>query len=245
MRSIQELEKLALKLRKKWGEDDYSPVDVFALSLLCDSLTIVKMTMPEIMSGMCIKSDQEIIISINSKMSLGRQRFTLAHELYHAFYDDEMTTYICQKKESGLGSEKEADTFASYFLMPDLALDFFRESKGYSKWDLESIMAAEQFFGISHVAMLFRLLRDGQITTSEYEELGAISVSRVAYYLGYSTKLYLASKEDEQYGCNGNYIRKVNEAYERGLIGEGKRDELLLDAFVSEGFETGGVLVDD
>lgn len=243
MRSNQELEKLALKLRKKWGEDDYSPVDVFALSSLCDKMTIVKMKMPEIMSGMCVKTDQDIIIALNSAMSLGRQRFTLAHELYHAFYDEAMTTFICQKGESRIVSEKEADAFASYFLIPDLALDYFKEKNKYDDWNLTSIIAAEHFFGVSHKALLLRLLHEGQITESLYDEFKAISVSRVAYYLGYSTKLYLASQDE--HGCTGNYIRKIKEAFDRGLIGEGKRNELLLDAFVSEDFEAGGVIVDD
>ena len=245
MRSSQELEKLALKLRKKWGEDDYSPVDIFALSLLRDELTIVKMSMPEIMSGMCVKADQDIIIALNSSMSLGRQRFTLAHELYHAYYDETMTTFICQKKESSLVSEKEADIFASYFLMPGLALDYFQEEKGFNQWNLRSIITAEQFFGMSHRAMLFRLLSEGQITKTDYEEYSTIPVLRMAYYMGYSSKLYSASSDDEKYGCMGNYIRKVQEAYDRGLIGDGKRDELLRDAFVNEDFEAGGVQVDD
>ena len=83
------------------------------------------------------------------------------------------------------------------------------------------------------------------ISQVDYEEFKSISVSRTAYYLGYSTKLYLASKDDEMYGCTGNYIRKVKEAFDKGLIGEGKRNELLLDAYVSQDFQAGGGIVDD
>lgn len=31
MKSAQELNSLALKLRREWGEDSYSPIDIFAI----------------------------------------------------------------------------------------------------------------------------------------------------------------------------------------------------------------------
>lgn len=82
MRSDLELNNLAIQLRKKWGEDEYSSVDISKLASLQDNITLITIEMPSEMSGMCVKSDNEIIIAVNSTMSLGRQRFTIAHELY-------------------------------------------------------------------------------------------------------------------------------------------------------------------
>ena len=78
MRSDLELNNLTIRLRKKWGEDEYSSVDISKLASLQDNITLITIEMPSEMSGMCVKSDNEIIIAVNSTMSLGRQRFTIA-----------------------------------------------------------------------------------------------------------------------------------------------------------------------
>ena len=80
-------------------------------------LTLVFYPFKEDISGICIRTAN--LIAINSKSTLGRQAFSIAHELYHYFYDGDKTTisyiddYNCTKVE------KEANTFASYLLMPD------------------------------------------------------------------------------------------------------------------------------
>lgn len=74
-------------------------------------------------SGMCIKNDGNPVIAINSAMSVGRQRFSMAHELYHLYYDENKQSTVCAIKiGTGNDTEKAADQFASYFLMPPVAL---------------------------------------------------------------------------------------------------------------------------
>lgn len=89
MRSPQELNSLALKTRRMLGEDGYSPIDIFALvnGWKDRKITIVRYPLSERISGMCTRIGEEIVICINSKSSYGRQRFTLAHELYHILYE--------------------------------------------------------------------------------------------------------------------------------------------------------------
>ena len=70
-------------------------------------------------SGMCVRDGQVKLIAVNSSMSYGRQRFSLAHELYHLYFDDESGFNVCAKNfDSNSESEKRADQFASYFLAP-------------------------------------------------------------------------------------------------------------------------------
>lgn len=90
------IDKMALllksqELRQHFGEDINSPTDIFALVTTIEKLTLVRYPMSDNLSGMCIKADGSRVIAINSKMSLGRQRFSLAHELYHLYYDENMT----------------------------------------------------------------------------------------------------------------------------------------------------------
>lgn len=231
MKTSQELNSLALKTRRMWNEDGYSPIDIFAIvnGWKEKKITIIKYPMSDRISGMCTKENHDIIICINSNTSYGRQRFTLAHELYHVLYEENMKRVVCDMSinTNKSVSEKEADQFASYLLMPYDALYEYESDK--TKWNLEKIIDAQQFFQISHQAMLYRLVNDGLLNESDIEEYKTITISSLAARLGYGKELYLPSKT--QYFTTGEYIRKVESLKEKDLISEGKRDELLLDAY--------------
>lgn len=233
MRSDIEINNLAIKLRKSWGEDEYSYVDVFGRATMQDNMTIITMAMPNAMSGMCIKTGKEVIIAINSSMSLGRQRFTLSHELYHAYYDDTLATFVCMKTLGGKksDSEKEADQFASFLLAPYSALDSCQGNSDEECWDIKRIIFAEHYYGISHQTLLFRLFSENRISQAEYNEFKEMSVTSISEKMGLPVDLYLSSSKLKPYSCTGSYLRKVQEAYDRGLISEGKMRELMSDGF--------------
>ena len=182
-------------------------------------------------SGMCTKENEDIIICINSTTSYGRQRFTLAHELYHVLYEENMKRVICEMSMSGdkSESEKEADQFASYLLMPYDALLEYEPDK--AKWNLEKVIDAEQFFQVSHQAMLHRLVSDNLLSNDTADDYKAITVSSEAAKLGYGKELYFSTDKNKQYFTTGEYIRKVEKMAKEELISEGKREELLLDAY--------------
>lgn len=242
----------AVKLRKALGEDSSSPVDVFALAQTMEKLTIVRYPMGENISGMCVKGKSgECTIAVNSAMSLGRQRFSLAHELFHMNYDDNMTS-ICGKN-IGIGgeTEKDADSFASYFLMPLGALEEkaeeYAERHPDKKLILADIIALEQYFRVSHKAVMFRLKNNEHMDMAQYEALLSSPVARQAERLGYSRELYLPTPDGMKYSSFGHYITQAEILLERGIISEGKYDELLMDAFRADlvyGVEEEGVLLD-
>ena len=233
MKSAQELNSLALETRRMLGEDGYSPIDIFAVvnGWKEKKITIVKYPLSQRISGMCTKVDDDIVICINSATSYGRQRFTLAHELYHVLYEKLEGRIICdmQMCDDKPDSEKEADMFAGYLLMPYDAL--YQYSKKVDNWTLNRIIDLEQFFIISHMAILFRLEKDGFVSPKTLSGFKNIVVSREAAKLGYDKELYLPEKEDKQYFTTGEYVRKVEKLYDMGLISEGKKEELLLDGF--------------
>ncbi len=234
MRSAQELNSLALETRRQWGEDSYSPIDIFAIvnGWKEKKITIVRYPLSSRISGMCTRVDDDIVICINSSTSFGRQRFTLAHELYHILYEDINGRVICDMSmgEDKSYSEKEADMFAGYLLMPYDALFQF-SNKFLSKWSLGRVIDAEQFFQISHMAMIFRLEKDRFIDSRTAEAFKNIVVSREAARLGYGKELYLPQPEGKKYFTTGEYVRKIEYLAEKDKISEGKREELLLEGF--------------
>ncbi len=233
MRTGRELNSLALRTRRMWGEDGYSPIDIFAIvdEWKEMKITIVKYPMSSRISGMCIREKHDTVIGINSTTSYGRQRFTLAHELYHVLYEKDMQRVICDLNMSGdkAESEREADQFASYLLIPYDAL--MRYGGDRSEWSLEKVIDAEQFFQVSHQAMLYRLVFDGLLDKGLAEEYKSIGISWEAARLGYGSELYVSTAKSRQYFTTGEYIRKVEKMAEKGFISNGKREELLLEAY--------------
>ena len=106
----------AQELRERMGEDVNSPVDIFSLANQIDKLTIVYYPLGENISGMCVANEKVKLIAVNSTMSYGRQRFSLAHEFYHLYFDELSEFNVCSKKlDSTNEAEKNADQFASYY----------------------------------------------------------------------------------------------------------------------------------
>ncbi|MCD8005571.1 MAG: ImmA/IrrE family metallo-endopeptidase [Oscillospiraceae bacterium] len=223
-----ELSAKALLLREKYGEDSSSPVNIFSMVSSKDNLTIVFYPMGKNISGMCLKNEPSNIIAINSSMTLGRQRFSMAHELYHLEYDDNMRSICGVQIGSGNETEKKADIFASYFIMPSVAVQRLKQSGSVS---IEDVIWLEQTYGMSHQATLIRLKEEKAITDGQFRNWQTTSVSKLAKSLGYDSKLYQPSPEDEQYKTLGRYIAQANLALEEGLISDGKYEELMLDAY--------------
>lgn len=229
--------KKALSLRKEFGEDTASPIDIFALAYTIEKLSIVYYPMGNNLSGVCIKGIGNNIIAVNSSMTLGRQRFSMAHELYHLYFNDDELTAICAK-QIGKGSEKEkqADQFASYLLMPPDALsDMIMQMKKSvnGRLSLRDVVRLEQYFSVSRQAILYRLIEENELTVQE-ADLMRQNVIRSAVNFGYDDILYRPTPKDKQYKTYGYYIQQADKALKQGLISAGKYEELLLSAFRSD-----------
>jgi len=248
MRDKYELAKAASEIRRRFNEDDHSYIDVFQLAHTIESLTLVFYPLGERISGMCIKGAEDVLIAINSSMTYGRQRFSMAHELYHYFYDN-MKTMICSWNIGETSDvEKNANTFASFFLAPPAALSTIIKEvkKGRSMLDRADIVKMEQTFGMSRQAMLVRLVDEGELSLEDTTPMRTSIISH-ALSLGYSDTLYRPLPEDKGKMTYGRYIKRAEELLSRELISDGKYEELLLEAFRADlvyGLDEGGELVD-
>ena len=127
-------------------------------------------------------------------------------------------------------SEKEADMFARYLLLPYDSLLSYEEDK--EKWSsLDKIVEAEQFFQISHQAMQFRLKFDGILSEKTIDKYKKVRISEIATKLEYDLDLYKSTSEEEQFHTTGEYVRKIDKLWNNDLISEGKKNELLFEGF--------------
>jgi Zn-dependent peptidase ImmA (M78 family) len=224
----------ALSLRKELGQDTTSPIDIFSLAYTIPQLTLVFYPMGDHLSGMCIKNDGNPVIAVNSSMSVGRQRFSMAHELFHLFFDENEHSTVCTMKiGSGNDVEKVADQFASYFLLPPVALSEAikkRQGSSIDSFGIKEIVKLEQYFRVSRQAMLYRLIEDNKLTPQQADKFRQ-GVIRSAVNLGYDDTLYKSLPENKQYKTYGYYIQQAEELLEKDLVSTGKYEQLLLTAF--------------
>jgi Zn-dependent peptidase ImmA (M78 family) len=239
-------------LRRRLGMDSSSPLDIFRISQSIEGLTVVFYPMGDNLSGMCVKGQNgNSVVAVNSSMTLGRQRFSLAHEFYHLYYDDAMISVCAKKLGDGKDTERAADMFASYFLMPDASLMEMVEGIVSERKErhlgTDDIIRIGQYYGVSHRSVVYRLSGTQFLSRKEAESLLNIPVRKMAEALGYSPDLYRPSPESGRYMTYGNYIKQANAVLERGLVSEGKYEELLLEAFRGDlvyGTDEGGDVID-
>ena len=141
--------------------------------------------------------------------------------------------------------------FASYFLMPEQALmrtaEKLTKDRPDHQLNLEDVIRIEQYFGISHKAAVYRLMDTPYLKKSTAESFLNIAVGRKAEALGFSSALYRPMPEEKRYMTYGYYINQVKQIVERGLVSDGKYEELLLDAFRADlvyGVEEEGEYID-
>lgn len=238
MKEKIELNSEAINLRKEFGEDSNSPIDIFSLIHNNDDLTIVFYPMSSRLSGICIRDGKNKIIGVNSNSTYGRQRFTIAHELYHLFFHEDFKNIVCftDLEMNKDPQEKEADMFASYFLAPYEALSHFIKNKlGKERHELniEDVVKIEQNFGVSRQAILWRLVNDRYLS---YEKANFMKSGIIASAkrLGYDDELYTPTPEDKQYATFGKYIKLAEELKNKDAISQAKYEELLLNGFRSD-----------
>ena len=159
------------------------------------------------------KISSDMLIGINSNMSIGRQNFTLAHELYHLLYEENKNNFVICDYSSESESEIEANIFASYLLIP------YEGLKRYVK----------NIYPIKY--NILKYIEQNFITEEESLEFQNVKISHEARIRGFNDDLYYPSPEDRKYFSLGNYVKSVGKAYSSNKISVGKKDELLLDGF--------------
>jgi Zn-dependent peptidase ImmA (M78 family) len=231
--SNRNLELLAQDFRQKNGLNTNEPLNPKSFLLKTSVLTLYK-PLSQPFSGMSLKIDSPEktyrFMLVNSNHPIGKQHFTICHELYHLYYQENFKTVVsCTGNfdKKGDPDEYRADIFASYLLLPEMGVwELIPEvERGKNKITIETILTIEQYFGISHSALLFRLLNMELIDKTYKDNLsdGVISLARK---LGYKTYLYEKGNENEVIGDYGLLAYK---ALENGLVSESAYMGLLKD----------------
>lgn len=221
------IERQVTKFRADNGLGPSEPIHLKSLLLRLNVLTLFR-PLSDAFSGMCLKGGLNYrFMLVNSNHPKGRQHFTIAHELYHLFIEENPTFHKCTP---GGGSkdpvEQSADMFASILLMPvDGLLQVIPEHEIESKKvSMATVLKLEHYFSVSRSALLYRLLNVGLITDTTRVKLAETPVKISARDYGYDTTLY------EPANCGlviGDFGERARILFEQGKISEGHYLELM------------------
>ncbi|MCB9233934.1 MAG: ImmA/IrrE family metallo-endopeptidase [Bacteroidia bacterium] len=221
--------KYARDFRRQNGLSDSEPVNIEGLLIKLGVITVFK-PLGKSFSGMAIKNqDGTKFMMINSNDPRGRQNFSISHELYHLFIQEEFTHEICLTGKFPKNDKNEllADWFAAYFLVPDEGLEEiipFQEQKKDSI-KLGTLVKIEQAYGCSRLALLYRLKNLGRISQS-YLEFCSTDVKSSAKYYHHPVELYEPARTNL---VLGDYPDLATELFESGIITEGHYISLMAD----------------
>jgi Zn-dependent peptidase ImmA (M78 family) len=140
------------------------------LQIVADKFSVkIKKAPSKEFSGLLLRKDNVSYVGINSRESITRQRFTVAHELGHLFLhtkDDTFLDHIDYRDNSYGGKIKrsrqeiEANTFAAALLMPQkFLLQDFKDIE--TDLDDETVERLAQKYQVSKEAMNYRILNLG------------------------------------------------------------------------------------
>lgn len=213
------------RFRQETGLSDTEAVNLKSLLLKLNVLTVFR-PLSEKFSGMSLKSGEHRFMLVNSNQPKCRQHFTIAHEFYHLFIDPNPMPHNCSREGMKNDVEQCADAFAQMFLMPaDGVRQMIPDRELMSGHvSLASVLRIENYFSVSHAAVLNRLFDLKLIDRKERDCYLQYPVKKTAKEYGYSTALYEPGNDNL---VIGNFGEKARKLFEEEKISEGHYMELL------------------
>ena len=184
----------------------------------------------ESISGAAYRKNNLHFILLNNSQSLGRQNFTLAHELGHLVIHNKDVFDLAEEDKA---LEREANIFASHFLLPEDQVKFkLGAIKNMTKFD---ILMVSQYFRVSFSAAAIRLsnIYGKRKMPENYDQIQVYDIidkyeeegDRLAKDLELDASLYRPTHKTVY--PKKKIMTKVVRLYQDGKISFGKFNEII------------------
>ncbi len=221
------LKKQASSLREEGGYSTSEPVNLHSLLFKINVITVFKPLSTDF-SGMAFRYKDFDFILVNSNQAVGRQNFTIAHELYHLKFQKDFESHKCQisNLEGDKKTEQIANQFAALFLLPEEALFDTIPEKELKKdaISIGTLLKLEQIFEVSHSYLLYRLRGLNLLSEKARQKHAAYSVKQQVAEYGFPTDLYEPGNHHKIIGDYGLIAKKL---FEEDKVSEGHYLELM------------------
>ena len=227
------LENLANDFRIKNGFNLSESIPIRSI-LQKNNILTVYLPLSTGFSGMAIKNTTsettKRFLLVNSNHTIGRQHFTICHELYHLYYQANFTSSNSNAgtfNKNGDPEEFNADLFASFLLLPTAGIGQMIPENEFAKnkITLKTILSIEQYYSCSRSALLNRLKNMGRIDSLLMNSFSVDKIKNAMLY-GYNTDLY---KPGNTGVIIGDYGTLAHGLFEKGVVSESAYFSLLED----------------
>ena len=207
---------IANRFRKTHGLGDYCGKTILNI---VDKLSIVEGKQIQLirrpfnndrLAGFIAFKHDTFIIVTNTNKTIGNERFTIAHEIYHLLenlsdiMDNRLLEeYVQTDGETNIDvKEKMANLFAAELLMPseDVKREFDRLSLNRKdKSDISIAINLQQLYGVDYIAMVKRMIELDLITSKgDIEQLNAVADNKkellnITLRLGFDNEVNIES----------------------------------------------------
>ncbi len=222
-------ENLATKMRSEYLRISNSePINMKTALRQLNILTVFKPLSDNVWGLSLMTPDREHrFMLVNSNITRGGQHFTIAHELYHLYFDDNPKPHFYGQLELTDPVERSANMFASALMMPKegLLMNISLEELKKKEIGIDAVIRLEQLYGVSHKTMVVRLKELHFINHEIADILMNLSITKEAALRGFDDKLY--KKGDGERLIIGDFGSKARKLFEEEKISEGHYMELL------------------
>jgi Zn-dependent peptidase ImmA (M78 family)/transcriptional regulator with XRE-family HTH domain len=180
--------------------------------------------LPEGVEGLSLRLEDLCLVLVRSQPVVGRERFTLAHEVGHLLAGDAQPFHLDEDLFGHGLQEMRANAFAAHFLMPPPGLE--RRIRGRPV-DGQVVCELQYAFGVSLEALLWHLRNLNLITEAQRMELQAAGPKALALRYGYLADWRASYRSEPEWRPPARLFRRGIEAYQRGLIGAERLASLL------------------
>ncbi len=160
---------------------------------------------------------------VNVGMTLGRRRFTIAHELAHALFHSGPKTRFLLSGVAKSPQERFADRFAGEFLMPTEGIRRIMEDHSIGPRIAEpaDVIHLQRYFNVSYATALVRLQQGGFLTQQDYRSFRSVQPVGLARALGYEIAEREHSQDLDELGAGrfpGRFLRLLRRAVREDRI---------------------------
>lgn len=224
----------ARRFRQEQGLSDAEPV---AIRSLLAKLNVMALFRPlsGAFSGMAMLREEHPFMLINSTQSIGRQNFSICHELYHLFIQNRTVakiSYAGRFPEKDV-EELQADWFAAYLLVPSTGLwDTIPPAEcTKDKLTVATFLHLQHVYKCSRTVLLRSLKEEKLISAAGYDRLEqeAREQWRLYGYTNYLTRRQDPASPEASY-LIGDYGKLAKQLFDQETIGETEFERALSDA---------------
>jgi Zn-dependent peptidase ImmA (M78 family) len=214
-----ECKEKAAQFRNLFGYGPDDPIHLRSFLLQQNVLTMFK-PLSGGFAGMAMNVNNKRFMMVNHNHTLGKQHFTIAHELYHLFVQENFKSQKCKtglflKQEDP--EEKKADLFAANLLLPEIGVSsMIPNEERNGKISDQTIFKIQQVYSVSVRATIFRLVELGFVNDNYFEKYQTGSTEKMRN-LGFDTRLMFPGNQGLTLG---DYAVKAGTLFQQEKISE-------------------------